>query len=170
MQCSWCSYVFAIHDAAPFLVITTYYSLLFACLGNIFACFLRLLLHKFKRRNCVIKRSSFFAIESCTLDISWNSYPVHSHKFKNFRQIKQSLFRPVRIFPMLNQPYSNHVVIQCILVIFALNIVTTEKPVLNRRSCIHSCLNQLFQRFFIFDLPAICNLRNFRGSKADSRC
>ena len=78
----------------------------------------------------------FFTIESCTLDISWNSYPVHSHKFKNFRQIKRFFFRPVRIFPMLNQPYSNHVVIQCILVIFALNIVTTKKPVLNRRLCI----------------------------------
>ena len=60
---------------------------------------------------------------------SWN-------EFKNVCQIKRFLFRPVRIFPMLNQPYPNHIVIQCILVIFALNIVTTEKPVRNWRFCI----------------------------------
>lgn len=53
---------------------------------------------------------------------------------------------------MLNQPYSNHVVVQCILVIFALNIVTTEKAVLDRRLCIKPTKTR-FGCFYIILCP-----------------
>ena len=54
---------------------------------------------------------------------------------------------------------------------FGSSVRTAQKRIqLFPRISIHSCLNQLFQSFFIFDLPAICNFCDFRGSKPNSRC